>query len=136
MGWQSAQAGGDAMRVLMAAAAMALAMEAAQAQPPMPSHYSVDGKYIKGDLDLRKQGLSVVRTGTKSCGGRVEGHARISSDRVVTITRTDEEFPTCVLRIEFTHDYTRARITESNCHAWHGAGCDFDFNGLALRRRN
>ena len=124
------------MRTLMAAVVMALAMEAAQAQPPMPSFFAVDSKGIVGDLELRKQGVSVARTGTRSCGGKVEGEARVLSARVVTITRSDEEFTTCVLRITFNRNYTRARVTENNCSAWHGAGCDFDFNGIALHRRN
>ena len=124
------------MRVPLTAVMMLAFADVAQAQPPMPSFFVVDSRGIKGDLDLRKQGDSVARTGTRSCGGKVEGQARVLSGRVVTITSTDAEFPTCVLRVTFNRNYTRARITENNCSAWHGAGCDFDYNGIALRRRN
>ena len=121
---------------LHAVVATLLLVGQAHAQVPMPSFFAVDSKGIVGDLELRKQGFSVARTGTRSCGGKVEGELRVLSARVVTITRSDEEFPTCVLRITFNRNHTRARITENNCSAWHGAGCDFDFNGIALHRRN
>jgi hypothetical protein len=114
------------MRTLMVAAAMALAMGAAQAQPPMPSHYAWSKGPNSISLHLRKDGQSAVKTVTKSCLGDVGGVARVTGRAVVL------EEDGCVLNITFSRNYTRAYIREKNCRHWHGANCTFD--GALIRQ--
>jgi hypothetical protein len=112
-----------------------------QAQPPMPSHYSARSGNGELHLHLRKRGHSWASVGTRCCGGKVAGWARVSA-RGVTIRRSNidlpDDFPDhlkrCVLRVTFSRNYTRAKITESNCVPWHGASCDFE--NVTLHRQN
>jgi len=113
------------MRALMVAAAMALAMEAAQAQPPMPSQYAWSKGANTTRLYLHKYSLIDVKTGT--CVGSVDGPAKVVGRTVVMSARkTVYAEQNCVLHITFNRSYTRAYVKTENCSEWSGASCGFD----------
>ena len=117
------------------AVAMTLAvMGTAQAQPPLPSHFSWDGKAGHMDLYLHKHGHSVVEVSTGTCLGNVGGPVKVVGRTVVLKAKNEPGGEgTCVLRVTFNGNYTRASITEKNCTHWHGVSCQFE--GPVLRRR-
>ena len=77
----------------MAAVALFLAMVGtAPARRLMPSHYSASyGKHGVLHLHLRKHGHSWASVGTRTCGGKVAGRARVSA-RGITIRRSNARF--------------------------------------------
>jgi hypothetical protein len=110
------------------ATAIFLAVSTAQAQPPMPSHYSSLDNGIKADLYLHKNKPSLMEIKKETCVGGVEGSTKIMG-RAVVLREGD-----CELRITFNRNYTRASVKEKNCTNLHGASCQFG-DGPVLRRR-
>ena len=108
----------------------------AQAQPPMPSHFQHAGKDVLIDLRLSKNGKVImadvdVRVG--QCRGDLEGPvpAKVVG-RTLVLNKTGYG-ETCVLRIGFNKNYTRANIREDTCLGWHGVACQFETSGLRRR---
>lgn len=107
---------------------MMLAMvSVAQAQPPMPSHYVLRDKDSEVDLHI-KRGWAVVDAGRLGkCQGYTEGATKIIGRALVM------KQGTCMVRITFNRNYTRANITEIteiNCLNLHGASCQFNVSNL------
>jgi len=67
--------------------------------------------------------LMVAPTAGSSCGGHVEGIARVSGNNI-TFTDSNDEGETCTIVIEVT-DKIASVVSDQGCLHWSGAGCAF-----------
>lgn len=127
------------MRGIAVVAVTSAMVSIAQAQPPTPSYYSQTGKDYSMEIRLSKNGRTImadVEMVHGQCTGGIDGPVPVKVvGRTLVLKKEppNDDFPisgTCVLKISFDKNYTRASIRENNCRGWHGAGCVFDTVGL------
>ena len=115
---------------------MLLAMVSiAQAQPPMPSRFLQTNGGYSTDLRLSKSGKTImadVRMRSRgNCVADLDGRVPAEwTERTLVIRKKGPDDRTCVVRIDFNKDYTRANIREDQCSGWHGPACQFSASGL------